>query len=127
MMRLDTHVFYWFFYEDEKLPVTLKEQIENEEDVYVSIVTFWELAIKSSLGKLKLPASISSLMNDCEECNFRILPIRGVHLEKLSGLPWIHRDPFDRLLICQAQAEGMTFISADENIRKYEVNVMWGK
>ena len=125
MMLLDTHVFYWFFYEDEKLPKAVKEQIENEKDVYVSIVTFWELAIKSSIGKIKIPATISSLMKDCTDCDFSILPIKGAHLEKLVDLPWIHRDPFDRLLICQAQAEQLIFISADEIIQKYDVNVLW--
>ena len=127
MMLLDTHILYWFFFEDEKLPNSLKEQIESEKDVYISIVTFWELAIKSSLGKMKLPVSVSSLMKDCTECEFKILPITDAHLDKLSDLPWIHRDPFDRLLICQAQAEGLTLITADESIRKYELNMLWGR
>ena len=127
MILLDTHILYWFFFEDEKLSNSLKEKIESEKDVYISIVTFWELAIKASIGKIKLPASVSNLMKDCIESEFKILPITDAHLDKLSDLPWIHRDPFDRLLICQAQAEGLTFISADENIRKYELDILWGR
>ena len=64
-------------------------------------------------------------MKDCVDCDFNILPINSSHLDKLADLPWIHRDPFDRLLICQAQAEGLTLVSADENICKYDVNLLW--
>ena len=60
-------------------------------------------------------------MADCKKMNMSILPDRARHLEKLEQLPWIHRDPFDRLLICQAQAEGLKMVTADENIRQYEV------
>ena len=93
--------------------------------MFVSIVSFWEMAIKASLGKLTMPRPIQIMMDDAVQRGFILLPIVGAHLEKLSLLPWIHRDPFDRLLICQAQAEGLTLVSADENIRKYDVKTLW--
>ena len=126
MILLDTHAFYWFICDDEKMPQQVKELIETDQNVFVSIVTFWEMAIKSSLGKLELPAPITELMNDCAEFNFNILPIAGAHLERLQKLPWIHRDPFDRLLICQAQHEDLIFITVDSNIEKYDVKRFWG-
>ena len=101
--------------------------IEEESQVFVSIGTFWEMAIKESLGKILLPAPISELMTACAELSFTILPIRSRHLERLKALPWIHRDPFDRLYICQAQEEGLTFVTVDENIKKYNVNTIWQK
>ena len=125
MILLDTHTFYWFIRDDEKMPAKVKELIETKEKVFVSIATFWEMTIKSSLGKLELPASISDLMNDCAEFNFTILPIGSSHLEKLINLPWIHRDPFDRILICQAQQENLTLVTVDSNIVKYDVKTFW--
>jgi PIN domain nuclease of toxin-antitoxin system len=77
----------------------------------VSIVSFWEIAIKSSLGKLDLPAPISQMMKDCDRLDFSILTIKSGHLEKLLALPWYHRDPFDRLLVCQAQAENLALVT----------------
>ena len=125
MLLLDTHAYYWFVADDERLPQTAKTQIEMEKEVFVSIVSFWEMAIKASLGKLTLPQPIQIMLDDAVQRGFNLLPSGGAHLEKLSLLPWIHRDPFDRLLICQAQAEGLTLVSADENIRKYDVKTLW--
>lgn len=127
MILLDTHAYYWFITGDDRLPEHVKNRIEEEETVFVSIASFWEMAIKSSLGKLKLPASIKILMEDCAEYEFTILPINGLHLERLGKLPFIHRDPFDRLLICQAQEEKLSIITVDENIRKYDVQTQWEK
>ena len=127
MMLLDTHVYYWFICGDNHLPNSIKDQIEEEEHVFISAATFWEMAIKASIGKIKLPASVSTLMKDCEACQFKILPVLGSHLDHLETLPWIHRDPFDRLLICQAQAENLTLVTKDENIWKYSVKTLWRK
>ena len=125
MYLLDTHAFLWFLSDDPKLPATVKGTIEEAENVYVSIASFWEIAIKESIGKLILPAPITQLMEACEKLGFAILPIKAVHLSLLKGLQRLHGDPFDRLLICQAKAEDMTLVTLDENIRKYEVSVFW--
>ena len=124
MLLLDTHTFYWFICGDDRLSKTAKEAIEEEEIVFVSVCSFWEMAIKSSLGKLALPASITELMETCAEYNITILPIGAAHLERLKDLPWIHRDPFDRILICQAQEENLTMVTADANISKYPVKTI---
>lgn len=125
MILLDTHVIYWFFTEDEKLPLKLRQQIETEAEVCVSIVSFWEMAIKSSIGKMELPAPISVMIAACEKMDFQILPITALHLERIKDLPPVHGDPFDRLLICQAQEGKMSFMTKDENIPKYDVDAFW--
>ncbi len=125
MYLLDTHALLWFLSDDPKLPSAVKEAIEAAENVYISIASFWEIAIKESIGKLTLPAPIPRLMEDCEKLGFAILPIKSVHLALIKDLKRVHGDPFDRLLICQAKAEDMTLVTVDENIRKYDVPVFW--
>ena len=125
MLLLDTHAYYWFITDSDRLPIATKEMIETEEHVFVSIASFWEMAIKESLGKLKLPAMIKELMEDCTEYEFSILPINGMHLNRIKNLPFIHRDPFDRILICQAQEEDLTIVTVDSNIMKYDVMTIW--
>ena len=125
MLLLDTHAYYWFITENPKLPDVTKEMIETEEHVFVSIASFWEMAIKESLGKLQLPATVRELMEDCTEYEFSILPINGLHLNRLKELPFIHRDPFDRILICQSQEEDLTIVTVDSNIVKYDVKTIW--
>lgn len=125
MLLLDTHTFLWFVNDPSQLPEKVNAEIETADSVYVSIASFWEMTIKSSLGKLDLPASISQMMKDCERLEFSILPIKSGHLEKLIALPWHHRDPFDRLLICQAQAENLKLVTADESISRYDVETLW--
>ena len=125
MFLLDTHAFFWFLSDDPKLPAHAKTTIESAQSVFISIAFFWEMAIKDSLGKLKLPASIPDLISGCERNGFTVLPITAEHLALLKELPRIHGDPFDRLLICQATAENITLITTDENIAKYDVPVLW--
>lgn len=125
MLLLDTHAFLWFVNADNRLPKKMSDMIEEDRDVFVSIATFWEITIKNSLGKLDLDVPITELMRGCAEDGFTILPINSSHFEILKELPWIHRDPFDRLLISQSIAEDLTFVTVDENIRKYEVKTIW--
>ena len=125
MILLDTHAYYWFILDDPHLPAPVKSRIESEDVVFVSSVSFWEMTIKSSLGKLELPADIPAMMGACEKMGINILPIRASHLEHLLKLPWIHRDPFDRLIISQAQAENLSLVTADGNIMKYDVETFW--
>jgi PIN domain nuclease of toxin-antitoxin system len=126
MLLLDTHAFLWFLSDDSRLPSEVCKIIQSDEDVYISIASFWEIAIKSSLGKLQIPKSVSQIMEDCVQNSFKILEIHGKHLERLKDLPWYHRDPFDRLLICQAKEEGLTLVTADGNIQRYDIETLWG-
>ena len=75
MILLDTHTVYWFLTEDERLPESVKKRIEQDKEVYISIVSFWEMAIKNSIGKLELPAPVSVMIALCENMRFQILPI----------------------------------------------------
>ena len=125
---LDTHTFLWFVDDDPMLPCQLRELIGRSRDVsiHVSVVSFWEMAIKSGKGKLDLPCPIDRMMVLCEdELKISILRIEGVHLEALRTLPQLHKDPFDRLLIAQAMTEAMTLISADDRVSLYPVQSIW--
>ena len=99
--------------------------IEEDQSVFVSIASFWEITIKNSLGKLDLDIQVTDLMSSCAGDGLTILPIKASHLEVLKTLPWIHRDPFDRLLISQAISEDLTFVTVDENIKKYDLKTTW--
>ena len=125
MLLLDTHAFLWFEGNDPRLPQNVMVEIQTNEHVFISVVSFWEIAIKSSLGKLELQVPIDEMM---EKSGFFLLPIKASHLKKLVELPWIHRDPFDRLLISQAKSEGLKLVTKDENIKKYDgVETIWSE
>lgn len=74
---------------------------------------------------MELPASITEMIRECKRMGFTLLAIEPSHLERLKSLPKIHGDPFDRLLICQAQEESLTLVTRDENIPKYDVGTLW--
>ena len=124
MLLLDTHTYLWFLEENETLPTWVINKIQISEKVFVSIASFWEISIKNAKGSLQLPCSISEMMSDCASLNISILPIYGSHLDKLKKLPYIHKNPFDRLIICQAQAEDMSIVTADSFIIQYDVNTI---
>lgn len=121
MFLLDTHILLWFLNDDPKLSLEVKEILNSKQAIFISIASFWEMAIKESIGKLTLPKPITSVVSDCKKLGFFILPIEPEHLALLKSLPAIHRDPFDRLLICQAKSEDMILITEDENILRYQI------
>jgi len=120
---LDTHIILWFL-NGEKLSDTVKERIVNGEN-YVSVVSLWEIAIKMNIGKYNFDGGFQAFRELVENNGFIVLPIEDEYMEQLFSLPLIHRDPFDRLLIATAIAEGMPIITKDENIQKYEVSWVW--
>ncbi|GMO17421.1 MAG: type II toxin-antitoxin system VapC family toxin [Termitinemataceae bacterium] len=123
---LDTHVAIWFFDGDDKLSDVVRRIMWDESNaVYMSIVSAWELAIKIGLGKLRFPGNAAGFIRSAQAWEITILPIETAHLTALESLPLIHRDPFDRLLVATALAEKMTLVSADENIRRYDVDLVW--
>lgn len=123
---LDTHAFIWYSISPEKLSVVALEVIENANERYLSIASIWEMQIKISLQKLDLKESLPTLIKaESEQNDFRILPITQNHIYALAGLPPHHKDPFDRMLIAQAQHEHLTLVTADENIPKYAVQTAW--
>ena len=123
---LDTHAFLWHFDGSDKLSETAVSVIENADiQKHISIASIWEFAIKYSTGKIGFEGGISRLWEIITRSGFAILPIKQSHLAGIIDLPFIHRDPFDRLFVAIAKAEGMTILTADENIHKYDVPSVW--
>lgn len=117
---LDTHVVLWWLTDDTTLSSDIKDMIDTELDVFVSAATLWEVSIKVSLGKLgpaDLPERILA-------SGLRELPITAMHSITAGRLPAIHRDPFDRMLIAQAKTQGLTLLTRDEQIAKYDVSLL---
>jgi PIN domain nuclease of toxin-antitoxin system len=123
---LDTHVLIWFLDGDEKLSKKAKNAIENSKNSkYISIATIWELAIKKSLNKIDFKNGFENFLKLIDENGFEILPISIESIIKLSNLEFIHRDPFDRILVAQCKSENMILITKDELILKYEIESIW--
>jgi PIN domain nuclease of toxin-antitoxin system len=120
---LDTHVLLWSFRRTSgKLGKNTRAVLQKDSmRKYVSVVSLWEATIKNSLGKLDLQDDFFEILATLD---IEILPIEIEHLEALQLLPHHHGDPFDRMLIAQAQAENLTLITADKNIPRYEVAVL---
>ena len=123
---LDTHTFIWFFNGDEQLSSKAKRLIEDSKiNKFVSIASVWEIAIKIGLGKLTFDGSTSEIVELIFKNGFQILQISVDHIVAYETLEFIHRDPFDRILIAQAIVEKLTIITKDENIQKYRVKTNW--
>lgn len=125
MYLLDTHTLLWFFNDDSNLSENVRQIMESHSKLYVSIVSIWEIAIKKSIGKLELNENIKQLAQLCKEQNIEILPIYPNHLDLLQYLPNLHKDPFDRLLICTALYEGLIFLTRDQKIKQYNIDIKW--
>ena len=121
---IDTHILLWMLSEPEKLSATAK-RILQEDELYISMASLWEIAIKQSNGKLVLPFSPEELYAICIERDIKIKQILPVHLGKLKDLPKIHNDPFDRLIICQSIAESIPILTHDGKIPLYPVKTEW--
>jgi len=123
---LDTHALLWFLNGDNELSEKSRKAIEEiNNDKFISIVSLWEIAIKISLKKLEFKKGFKNIYRLIEENGFNILPISFEHTLIVSSLEFIHRDPFDRLLVAQAIHEKMIIITKDSNITKYRVKTLW--
>jgi PIN domain nuclease of toxin-antitoxin system len=124
---LDTHAFLWFVQDDPRLSARARNAIADPDSrVMVSPASYWEIAIKISLGKYVLPMSYADFMREqIAQNNFEILPILPEHTAKLTDLPFHHRDPFDRLIIAQALAEDLDLASIDEAFDAYPIRRLW--
>ncbi len=126
-LLLDSHSFVWWRDEPRRLSTTAFNEISNpSNDVFLSVITVWELQIKISLGKFKVKGNLKNAVKDERQNNgFQILPVELAHALQLKNLPPHHKDPFDRLLISQAVVEGMTLITSEAEFSKYQVNLLW--
>jgi len=123
---VDTQIFVWFMEDTSKLPINVKKIMNNDgNELLLSIATLWEMTIKMSIGKLKLSRNISEIISSSLENGFKILPIEPKHLISLFGLKYIHRDPFDRMIIAQGISENIPVISSDGVFKEYPVQVIW--
>ena len=118
---LDTHTLLWWLADSEQLGERCRGIIGDQRNqIFVSAATTWEISIMMSLGKLEAPDDIDSIV---EDEGFSKLPISLYHGQLAGKLPVLHCDPFDRMLIAQAQAEGLIFLTADEVIGQYQLRV----
>lgn len=124
-LLLDTNVVVWLLLgRRDRIPDVVVEMLEDVRNpVLVSAASVWEIAIKRSLGKLEIeqqwPVALTRL-------GFEHSPVTAEHAAAVEGLPWLHRDPFDRLLIAQAELERATMVTGDARIRAYDLPTVWG-
>jgi PIN domain nuclease of toxin-antitoxin system len=118
-LLLDTHAFLWWDADDARLPGILRSAIASpQNEIFVSAVSVWEIAIKRSLGKLAFGQRVGKVI---EDHGFIALAITVPEAEWAGSLPQIHSDPFDRLLVAQAQLGGLVLVTVDEQILRYQV------
>lgn len=124
---LDTSVFLWFISDSDRLSINARNYIADMgNELILSVASLWEIAIKTSLGKLELLRSFDQLITtQLEENEVEVLPIELNHLSEVIKLPFHHRDPFDRIIIAQSMAEELPVITSDAAFQKYPINVIW--
>ena len=124
---LDTHTFLWWNMDAEQLSERAREIIaEADNEIFFSAVSSWEIAIKTAKGRLVLPEEPAAyIASRLRLHHFQPLPIQVSHTTHVYGLPRHHDDPFDRLLIAQAQLEGLPILTLDPEIKKYPVETIW--
>ena len=124
-LLLDTHIIIWFITNDVKLSKKIKNIIEDSNNrCFISIVSYWELSIKYSLGRLDLNSTVEEIFNIIEKSGFDILPITLNHIIQLSKLEHFHNDPFDRLIISQSVIENLHLVSNDNYFPAYNIQLI---
>ena len=124
---LDTHAFLWWVDDAPQIPLAARAVIADPgNECFLSVASCWEMAIKASLGKLELARPVAVFVAEQLAANdFRLLNVELKHVGLVEKLPFHHRDPFDRLLVAQAKAERLTLLSADAELARYGVRVLW--
>lgn len=126
-LLLDTHAFLWLDGDPARLPPKVRTACTDPtNELYLSLASIWEIQIKSQLGRLTLRGELLSILNDQQQTNdLRLLPIELADILGLAALPMHHRDPFDRLIVSQAQRGAWELVTHDPEIAKYPVTILW--
>ena len=126
-LLLDTHAFIWWNSEPAKLSASALSACQDQANTLIlSVVSVWEIQIKSQLGKLKLNMPLSEIIQSQRQMNnVQILTVELDHVLELQNLPYHHKDPFDRLLIAQANVEDVLLVSGDSVFSEYPINLIW--
>jgi len=126
-LLLDTAPFLWFIAGDPRLPDAARDLIRDpDHDVWLSVVSLWEIVIKQETGRLPLPQPARSYVPVMRERHgVAALPLEEGAVTHLSKLPSLHRDPFDRMLVCQAIEHDLVLLTSDEQVRQYPVKTTW--
>jgi PIN domain nuclease of toxin-antitoxin system len=122
---LDTHMLLWWIAGSPQLSAFARGLISDPENtIFVSAVSLWEIWLKQSLGKLRLPDEFEQVV---AAESFESLPLSAAHAREVARLPWLHRDPFDRMLVAQARVAGLRLLTSDESIAAYSDPVLLAK
>ena len=124
---LDTHAFLWWITEDRRLSGRAREVMtDGHNNLLLSAASGWEIAIKASLGRITLPVPIDRFLSaQLQRNSIGTLPIEMSHALHVHALPLLHRDPFDRLLVAQAQLEKLLILTSDRQVAQYDVETLW--
>jgi len=124
-LLLDTHALIWFVSNDANLPVSSREKIESAEDVFLSIASLWEIAIKLNIGKLPLQGAFEDIEPQLIAAGIKTLTVTFADTVQVRYLPLHHRDPFDRILVAQAMNHSLILISRDVAFDSYAIQRVW--
>nr|WP_199318276.1 type II toxin-antitoxin system VapC family toxin [Leptolyngbya sp. FACHB-541] len=124
---LDTHAFLWFIEGNSTLSELARNLIEEQANQrFLSVASLWEIAIKSSIGKLELKMTLTELVEREVYGNaIELLEIQPEHLDELTKLPFHHRDPFDRLILAQSLTENIPVVTKDDEFKSYSTTLLW--
>ncbi len=124
---LDTHVLIWYAEGNDQLSNKARRIVDNfDEERFISMASVWEMGVKSSLGKLEFQPSFPAFVKkEFELIGYKLLQFEYAHIFQVEKLPYHHRDPFDRIIIAQAMAEGFPIVSADKKFDNYDIERIW--
>lgn len=125
-LLLDTHIWLWLLEQPNRIPASALVQIESAAELVLSVASIWEIAIKVELGRLKTRLDAAELRKEIlSEMVARELLINADHALAATRLPQIHKDPFDRMLVAQAEVEGLALVTADAQVQRYGGALIW--